>query len=176
MRTVVDGLGELYRGTRRRPHGGGAEAAKVSNVTLCFEPKAVPGLTGMQVKSPNDALRVMEAVQGCRQPQEEFWTIHLSTRNTVLGVRMVARGTVDASLVGIPDILRLTLLLNAPSFIIVHNHPSGDPHPSAEDHQLTDWVRRAGKLMQVRLLDHIIIGDTTDPSSFFSFRSAGYIT
>ena len=66
----------------------------------------------------------------------------------------------------------------ASKIVLVHNHPSGDPQPSAADHRITKIIREAGEVMQIELLDHVIIGCTEDDpagAGFYSFRSAGLI-
>jgi DNA repair protein RadC len=99
---------------------------------------------------------------------EELHVIALNSLCDVIGVRMVARGTVNACYSHPRDIFRFAISCNAVSVIIVHNHPSGDVRPSPEDIQLTERLKKAGKLLQLPLLDHLIISGL----SYFSFADA----
>ena len=91
--------------------------------------------------------------------QEQFFLMMFNTRQMLIGERMMSKGTVNASLAGTREIYIEALRYQAVSLILVHNHPSGDPEPSKEDILLTERVRKAGELMGIRLLDHIVIGD-----------------
>ena len=93
--------------------------------------------------------------------RERFLTLALDTRKHLLGVETVSVGTLTASLVHPREIFKALILANAESFICVHNHPSGDPTPSAEDHTVTRRLKEAGALLGIPLLDHIILGHTT---------------
>ncbi len=103
--------------------------------------------------------------------EEHFYVIAMNTKNTVLGVFLIGRGTVNASLVGIREVFIKLLLCGAVSFIAVHNHPSGNTEPSEMDISLTRSLKEAGKLMQVSLTDHIIIGK----NNYFSFLGSGML-
>jgi DNA repair protein RadC len=91
---------------------------------------------------------------------EEFWVLLCDVKNQVTGSAMVSRGTLDASLVHPREVFRLAIAGNAANVVFVHNHPSGDPEPSAEDVTLTERLVEAGRLLGIPVLDHIIIGDT----------------
>ena len=90
--------------------------------------------------------------------QEHLRVLLLSTRNQVLSVVEVYNGTVDKSQVRVAEVFRDAIRANAPSIIVVHNHPSGDPSPSRDDVEVTRLLVEAGKLLNVDLLDHIVIG------------------
>ncbi len=90
--------------------------------------------------------------------QEHLRVVLLSTKNQVLGVHQVYVGTVNTSLVRAAEVFRPAVRENAPSIIVVHNHPSGDPAPSAQDVELTGQLRQAGEALNVALLDHVVIG------------------
>ena len=91
--------------------------------------------------------------------QEQLRVVLLNTRNHVLGVEELYRGSLNASPVRIAEVFRRAVRNNAASLILVHNHPSGDPTPSSEDIALTKAVREAGLLLDIELLDHIVIGE-----------------
>ena len=96
---------------------------------------------------------------------EEVWALFLNNRLIPIGQQMLSKGTLDRTAIDCRTVIRNALLLNAASFILLHNHPSGDPNPSKADIHFTDRLRKACSLLDIHLLDHIIIGD----ESFFSF-------
>ena len=101
---------------------------------------------------------------------EEFWVIALNPSCDVIACKMLFRGTVDSCFIHPRDIFRFALLNNASSLLVGHNHPSGSFSPSAADQELTCRLREAGKLLQIPLVDHIIIGR----EGFFSFAQSGW--
>ena len=91
-------------------------------------------------------------------PQEELWVLVLNARTIITHEVMVSRGTPDASLAHPGTIYREAIRLNACSIVVTHNHPSGDPEPSDADLQITTRLRRAGEILGIPLLDHLIVG------------------
>jgi DNA repair protein RadC len=102
--------------------------------------------------------------------QEELRIILLDTRNNILDIDTVYKGSVNSSQVRISEVFKSAVKRNAPSIIIVHNHPSGDPTPSPEDIALTKAIIQAGKLLDVDVLDHIVIGH----KKFTSIKEKGF--
>ena len=100
---------------------------------------------------------------------EVFVLLCLDTRHRLIGYHELSRGTLDAALVHPREVYKVAILANAASIILAHNHPSGDPSPSPDDRQITDVVVNAGRLLQIAVLDHIIIGDR---NRYLSFREA----
>jgi DNA repair protein RadC len=103
--------------------------------------------------------------------QEEFWTIALDAKNKLISSAQITRGTLMGSLVHPRDIFEMAIRNKAAGIIILHNHPSGDPHPSVEDRKVTGQVAEAGKILGIPLLDHVIIGN----ESYFSFKDSGLV-
>jgi DNA repair protein RadC len=103
---------------------------------------------------------------------EEFHILYLNTKNQVIGMEMVSKGTLNASLVHPREVFKGALLANANALILAHNHPSGNVEPSSADKQVTETLVKAGKLMDVKIIDHLIIGAT---GGFFSFSEASMI-
>lgn len=103
------------------------------------------------------------------EEQEQLLCMMLDTKNHLLGEEMVFKGTVNGSMVSPREIFLAAMSYHAVGIILVHNHPSGDPSPSQPDLEFTDRVLRAGDLLNIPLLDHIIIGDC----SYLSFREQG---
>lgn len=94
--------------------------------------------------------------------KEHFWIAILGSQNHRLLVHEVSVGTQSASLVHSREVFGPALREGAAALILIHNHPSGDPTPSREDLTLTKQLVEVGKLHQIRLLDHIIIGNGTE--------------
>ena len=90
---------------------------------------------------------------------EEFWVILLDSQHAVLREVQVSRGILDASLVHPREVFRLAIAESASALIVVHNHPSGDATPSAEDRAVTEQLRASGRILGVPVLDHVIVGD-----------------
>jgi DNA repair protein RadC len=90
--------------------------------------------------------------------QEHLWILLLDTRNKVVRIEKLYQGSLNASSVRVGEIFKAAIQRNAASVIVIHNHPSGDPKPSPEDIALTRALVQAGKLLDIELLDHIIIG------------------
>lgn len=89
--------------------------------------------------------------------QEEFHIVTLSTKHLPINTHLITRGTLDASLVHPREVFRPAIRDSASAVILVHNHPSGDATPSREDHQVTDRLSEAGKLLGITVLDHIVV-------------------
>ena len=108
------------------------------------------------INSPADSAAIMMFLQAA--PKEELWVMVLDRRNRVLDKVMVYRGSVSSSQIRIAEILRESIIRNASAFIVIHNHPTGDPTPSPDDVAVTRAINQAAKLMDLQCLDHIIIG------------------
>lgn len=121
--------------------------------------------------SARSVAAILRVVIG-NQDREHFVVVALDARKRVIGIQTVSVGTLSASLVHPREVFKPVLLLNAAAIIVSHNHPSGDPSPSSEDRTATQRLQRAGELMGVPLVDHIIIGED---SKFFSFRESGLL-
>lgn len=103
------------------------------------------------------------------EEQELLICMMLDTKNHLLGEEMVFKGTVNSSLANPREIFLTAVSYHAVGILLVHNHPSGDPTPSRADMDFTERVRRAGDILGIPLIDHIIIGD----HRFLSFRQRG---
>ena len=109
---------------------------------------------------------------------EWIYVIELNRKNLPLGRTVITRGTASSTLFHPREVLRPVILANAPAFILVHNHPSGDPTPSRADIHITRQMKQAAETMNIDFLDHIIIGDKdVDPEGggYYSFNEAGII-
>ena len=101
---------------------------------------------------------------------ESFVVLCLNAKNILIHEQEISRGTLDATLVGIREICRAALCASARSVILVHNHPSGDPHPSSKDISLTKDIEKAAQLFEIDVLDHVIIGKR---GRSYSLKSCG---
>jgi DNA repair protein RadC len=104
-----------------------------------------------------------------RLEREELRIVLLNTKNVVLRVATVYQGNVSSSLVRVGELFRDAVRLSASGLILVHNHPSGDPTPSPDDLHLTAEALAAGRLLDIDLLDHLVIGH----DAYVSLRDRG---
>lgn len=109
------------------------------------------------VKSPSDVANLLIAEMSFLE-QEHLRVVLLNTRNQVMGIPEVYKGSVHTSLIRVGEIFRQAIKENCPAIIVVHNHPSGDPTPSPDDVEITRQIVEAGKLLDIEVLDHLIIG------------------
>lgn len=100
-----------------------------------------------------------------------FFAIYLDGRNRPIREERVSEGTLNAAVVHPREVFGPALRIGAASVLVVHNHPSGDPSPSAEDLAVTSRLRETGALVGIPLLDHCIVGD----DRYFSFLERGYM-
>ena len=109
------------------------------------------------IRSPEDVANLLMA-EMAPLPQEHLKALLLNTKNEVLSVQEIYVGNVNSSMVRPAEVFRPAVRDNAPSIIVVHNHPSGDPTPSPEDVSITRELVPAGEILGIQLLDHLVIG------------------
>jgi len=126
----------------------------------------------LPIKSPEDAVILM-ASEMSEYDREAVCVINLDTKLRPINYNIVSVGSVDEASFDIGNIFKSCILSNAGSFILVHNHPSGDPSPSFEDYELTRRVLEAGQLMGIDCLDHIVIGKNGD---YVSIKEQGHFS
>jgi DNA repair protein RadC len=122
------------------------------------------------IRSPGDVADRLILQMG-RLEREELRIVLLNTKNAVLRVATVYQGNVSSSLVRVGELYRDAVRLNASGLILVHNHPSGDPTPSPDDLHLTAEALAAGRLLDIDLLDHLVIGH----DAYVSLRDRGVL-
>jgi len=147
------------------------ETMRLRELTVRYSVKKTdagqPVIIGRAMNTPREsASAVMTVLRD--EPGEVFAIICLSTKHRVIAYHEVSRGTLDATLVHPREVFKAALLANAAAIILTHNHPSGDPTPSADDVGLTRRLGDAGTL-GVDVLDHIIVGD----GRYYSFKEGG---
>jgi len=138
---------------------GEAKAAEIQAAfTLALRLNALQPEERPYVRSPADVNNLLGAEMALLD-QEHLRVLLVNTRNQVMSLNEVYKGNVSSAQVRTSEVFREAVRQNAPSIIVVHNHPSGDPAPSPDDVALTKTLNEAGKIMQIELLDHIVIGD-----------------
>ena len=128
--------------------------------------------TGSKVRTPTDVHGVCRDMERCAQ--EAFHTLLLDSRNRLINRVLVSLGLADAALVHPREVFRAGIEGSASAMILAHNHPSGDPTPSAEDLRITRQLIEAGRIIDIKVLDHVVIGRASDGRpAFLSMREAG---
>jgi len=136
---------------------GRAKAAQIkAAIELGYRMSQEEQTTRPVIHSPGDVEKLMGHALTARS-QEELWVLALSTRNQLIRKQQLYIGTVNHSSVRLAEIFEIPLRLRASAIILVHNHPSGDPTPSEEDIRFTEELLKAGRLMDIGVLDHIIL-------------------
>jgi DNA repair protein RadC len=176
---VLRAAGGTLRGLARRPLGALAGAPGMGQVKaarlgaalelarrLWTEERAL----GVPARSPEDVYRF------CRPTMadlvvEEFRVLILDAQHRIARDLLVTRGTLTSSLVHPREVFRQAIAEAAAGLIVVHNHPSGDPSPSAEDRAVTRQLVEAGRVLDVPVYDHVIVG----AERYFSFAEAGLL-
>ena len=120
------------------------------------------------IQSPDDAAALILYDMGALEA-EELRVLLLDTRNRLLRITRVYQGSVNSSLIRVGEVFRDAVRAGATAILVAHNHPSGDPTPSPEDVSVTHAMVEAGKLLDIELLDHLVIGK----NRFVSMKSKG---
>ena len=129
------------------------------------------------VKGPHDAAKVLRQRARTRE-EEAFWVLMLDAKNRLIRAPLeISRGLLDASLVHPREVFREAIRSSSAAVILVHNHPSGDPTPSAEDIRVTKQLVEAGRIVDIQVLDHVILGrrHTDGTDDFISLCEAGVV-
>lgn len=111
-----------------------------------------------------------------RPDVENMMVVHLNVRKKPIGFEIISNGTLDTLLVHPREVFKSAIVMNAAAIILAHNHPSGDPTPSQADITVTRDLIRAGQLMKIEVIDHVVLGRCTidQPKSYSSLRELGY--
>lgn len=127
-----------------------------------------PAWVSMRFTSPK---QVFEMFYDLRlEAKEHFIALHLDGKNRIACFDRVSVGSLNQSIVVPRELFKTACISSAAAILILHNHPTGDPTPSREDLDITRRIKEAGELLGIKLLDHIIIGD-----SYLSFVEQGYL-
>ena len=166
----AEGLGRATAESLTELEGiGPAQAARVlAAIELGRRIVAAPYQERYQIRAPGDAAAILLPLIGSLE-YESFVVLYLDTRNRVVDQETLYKGTLNASMVRIAEVFRGAVRRNCAAVVVAHNHPSGDPRPSPEDVALTRRLVEAGKLMDVEVLDHVVVGR----GQFVSLRERG---
>jgi DNA repair protein RadC len=118
--------------------------------------------------SPSDTLDYFRLFYADRQEREHFALMLLDSQHKVLECNVMFSGTIDGASIYPREIVKAALYANAAAVILAHNHPSGQPEPSTADKRITERIKSALALLDIRVLDHVIVGD-----SCYSFAQSG---
>lgn len=132
---------------------------------------------GSVVRSPEDAAAILRETAKALE-HERFWTLPLDAKNRLKwGVEEISRGILDSSLVHPREVFKRAIQWGCAAVVLVHNHPSGDPTPSAEDVRITRQLVQAGQVIGIKVLDHIVLGRPSAERvrDFVSLREAGVV-
>lgn len=159
---TFDGLGGLHRASFEEVKAQrGLGEAKAATLKAAIELGRRMSMLAPEerptINSPADAAALVQYEMSALE-QEHLRAILLNTRNQVLDIIELYRGSLNSSPVRIAEVFKPAIRKNAASLILVHNHPSGDPTPSADDIVLTKAIREAGRLLDLELLDHLVVG------------------
>ena len=126
------------------------------------------------VRTPQDVYKVLRETADLAQ--EAFSILTLNKKNWMIDRHLITLGIIDASLIHQREVFRAAIIDNASALILSHTHPSGDPAPSAEDLAITRQMVASGRIIGIRVLDHVILGRPNNGSTgFFSLRESGLI-
>jgi DNA repair protein RadC len=145
-------------------------AMKIREVCVRYLPGDVPLRAREKFSNSHDVFNAFQTL--FLEPVEVFRIVILDSKNRMLFYEDVSRGSLATSVVHPRDVLWSAVHHRAAAIICLHNHPSGDPQPSKEDRECTRRLFNAGKLLGIKLLDHIVIGET----EYFSFADAGLLS
>ena len=112
---------------------------------------------GRSIENPSSVFTYLQSLLADYE-YEVFGVLFLDTKHRVIRFDEMFRGTLESARVYPREVAKAALSLNAAAVILVHNHPSGDPEPSQTDRQLTDRIREALNLIEIRTLDHVVVG------------------
>jgi DNA repair protein RadC len=127
---------------------------------------------GSPCRASEDVDRIARSIYGTLDADKEhFLLLAMNNKNRVNGFKVISTGSLTASLVHPREVWRAALHLCAAAVVFVHNHPSGDPAPSAEDQEITRRLKETGDVLGIRVLDHVVLGDWR----YFSFSDRGLL-
>ena len=109
------------------------------------------------VSSPQDIANLLMPEMSLLE-QEHLRVVLLNTKNQVMGIPEIYKGSVNTSMIRVSEVFRDAIKENCPAIVVVHNHPSGNPTPSAQDIEVTSQLVKSGQLLDIEVLDHIVIG------------------
>jgi DNA repair protein RadC len=173
LQAVNDNLGELAKATCNdlMKHSGIGEARAITIMAALELGKRRNGSAPAEKEKILRSRQVYEIFRSLMsdQPYEEFWILMLNRGNQIVGKKCISEGGISGTVVDPKKIFKIALDHHASSIILGHNHPSGGVEPSDSDNRITLKVAEAGKMLEIAVLDHVIVGD----SKFYSYADEG---
>lgn len=157
------------RRTSKSAHAPSANLETITRYRVALVHEEESRYGDRSLSNPAAVARFLDEIL-CDRPQEHMVAVYLDTRNRLIGWTIAHVGTINRAAVEPRTIFQIALSLNAAGLILAHNHPSGDPSPSAEDLAFTRRMADAGDLLGTRLVDHLILGEQ---SRWVSLRQRG---
>lgn len=160
-----------------KQHGIGP--AKAAQIAAAFElglRSAKEEISNASIATPEEIYALMRPILN-HQNHEKLFVLLTDSRLKHTRTIELSHGSISETLCHPRDVLHHAVLHQAWGFILVHNHPSGDPSPSSADHTMTKKIQKAAALLDIRFIDHVIIGaPASQRSPYYSFRENGYFT
>lgn len=119
---------------------------------------------GPEIKCPEDIYELLSDLD--KKDREHLMVICLTAKNRVICINTVSIGSLTASICSPREVFKPAILANSAAIVLAHNHPSGEPKPSEDDIEMTNQIAKAGKILDINVLDHVIIGN----GKWFSFK------
>ena len=123
-----------------------------------------------QISTPENAIKIAKTLLQDKY-KEHCIGLYLNTRNKITKAEIISIGTLDANMVHPREVFRSAIVSHSAGIILLHNHPSGDANPSSADNAITEQLEKAGKILGIELLDHIIFTD----KDFYSYNKNNLI-
>ena len=140
---------------------------RVVNIRMVREPSL---FSETPVRTPQDVMKVI-AEEMATYDREVVGILNLKSNGQVINMNICSIGTLNASLVSARETMKSAILSNSAAFIVFHQHPSGNPEPSDDDKAVTEKLAKAGEILDIRMIDHIIIAGGS--GEMYSFREHG---
>jgi DNA repair protein RadC len=144
--------------------------AIISALELGRRRRAEEAVELTKITSSKVIFEMMQPIIG-ELPHEEFWIVYLNNSNKVISKIQLSKGGITGTVVDVRLVFKMALEVGATSLVMCHNHPSGSLQPSEADKQITQKIKRAGESLEIFILDHLIVTET----SYFSFVDQGIL-
>ena len=128
---------------------------------------AATATSAVHITSPGDGFQYLKKLR--YYPTEIFVVVLMNSKNRIIKTEQIAEGSLTSAVVHPREVFAPAVVAHAACILVAHNHPSGDPYPSAEDRSLTHALEEAGSVLGIPLLDHLVIGD----GRYYSFKEHG---
>ena len=147
----------------------GGDSVSIYRVALVRESSVIESTTATPIQKSSEAAEILRPLFA-ELDREQFVVLMLDAQHRPLGMSVISIGSLTASIVHPREVFKAAILSNSAAVIIAHNHPSGEPTPSEADIKITRDLIRAGQLLKIDVLDHIIMGNPNHSS----LRTLGY--